>query len=178
MACQNQRPIREKFSTLRACHRPRRRRFREVFLRFFFENAGAQFFSKNRSRRCDRFRQIFVKIGAILAIFRPFEVCQGGPPRQSDAISIESKGISNRPNRKSQKSSNGQKIARMAQILTIFGRNSSSQRNLSFQNFSNDQKIIKSIESIDPIGRSTDRLYRSKAAVFALMHCFCKGSAS
>ena len=36
--------------------------------------SGAQkIFSKSRSRRCGRFRQIFVEIGAILAIIRPFE---------------------------------------------------------------------------------------------------------
>ena len=34
----------------------------------------ADFFSKFSSGRCDRFRQIFIQIGAILAIFRPFEV--------------------------------------------------------------------------------------------------------
>ena len=73
---------------------------------------------------------------------------QGGPPWPSDAISIESNGISNRSNRNSQKFSNGRKIARMARILTIFGRNRSSRRNLSFQKFSNERKIIESIESI------------------------------
>ena len=86
--------------------------------------------------------------------------CQGGPPWPSDAISIESNGISNRSNRNSQKFSNGRKIARMARILTIFGRNRSSRRNLSFQKFSNERKIIESIESIDWIGRSIDRIDR------------------
>ena len=85
---------------------------------------------------------------------------QGGPPWPSDAISIESNGISNRSNRNSQKFSNGRKIARMARILTIFGRNRSSRRNLSFQKFSNERKIIESIESIDWIGRSIDRIDR------------------
>ena len=41
------------------------------------ENHGGGNFLKNKSRRCDRFHQIFVQIGAILsnflAIFRPFE---------------------------------------------------------------------------------------------------------
>ena len=63
------------------------------------------------------------------------------------------------------KISNGRKIARVAWILTIFGRNRSSRRNLSFQKFSKERKIIESIESIDSIGRSTDRSNRSTAAV-------------
>ena len=37
-------------------------------------------FSKSRSRRRGRFRQIFVEIGAILAIFRQFEVFGSGRP--------------------------------------------------------------------------------------------------
>ena len=45
---------------------------------------------------------------------------QGGPQRSFGSVSIESKKISNRSNRKSPKSSNGRKIARMARILTIF----------------------------------------------------------
>ena len=89
-----------------------------------------------------------------------FHVNQGGPPWPSDAISIESNGISNRSNRNSQKFSNGRKIARMARILTIFGRNRSSRRNLSFQKFSNERKIIESIESTDWISRSIDRIDR------------------
>ena len=36
--------------------------------------AGFENFPKNRSRRCDRFGPKIVKIGAILAIFWPFEV--------------------------------------------------------------------------------------------------------
>ena len=95
----------------------------------------------------------------------------GGPPWPSDAISIESNGISNRSNRNSQKNSNDRKIARMARILTIFGRNRSSRRNLSFQKFSNERKIIKSIESIDSIGRSIDRSYRSMAALITAALC-------
>ena len=95
---------------------------------------------------------------------------QGGPPWPSDAISIESNGISNRSNRNSQKFSNDRKIARMARILTIFGRNRSSRRNLSFQKFSNERKIIESIESIDWIGRSIDRSYRSMAALLMQVH--------
>ena len=54
-----------------------RRRFREVFAKFsriFVENAGAIFFSKNRSRRRDQFGPKIVKIRAILAIFEPFEI--------------------------------------------------------------------------------------------------------
>ena len=54
---------------------------REVFAKFsrtFFENVGAKVFSKNRSRRRDQSGPKIVKIRAILAIFRPFEVlgCQ------------------------------------------------------------------------------------------------------
>ena len=85
---------------------------------------------------------------------------QGGPPWPSDAISIESNGISNRSNRNSQKFSNGRKIARMTRIFTIFGWNQSSRRNLSFRKFSNERKIIESIESIDWIGQSIDRIDR------------------
>ena len=90
---------------------------------------------------------------------------QGDPPWPSDAISIESNGISNRSNRNSQKLINGRKFARMARIVTIFGQNRSSRRNLSFQNFSNERKIIESIESIDWINGSTDRSDRSKEAM-------------
>ena len=45
----------------------------------FFENVFFEpvrrgiFFSNESLSRCDRFCQIFVQIGAILAIFRPFE---------------------------------------------------------------------------------------------------------
>ena len=101
--------------------------------------------------------------------FGPSECCwerrlllQGGPPWPSDTISIESNGISNRSNRNSQKFSKRRKIARMARILTIFGRNRSSRRNLSFQKFSNEQKII---EWIDWIGRSIDQSYQSMTAL-------------
>ena len=65
------------FSALRACHRPRDDGFAK-FLRKFFENVGAKFFSKNRSRGRDQFGPKIVKIRVILAIFEPFEVlgCQ------------------------------------------------------------------------------------------------------
>ena len=65
------------FSALRACHRPRDDGFAK-FSRKFFENVGAKFFSKSRSRRRDQFGPKIVKIRAILAIFEPFEVlgCQ------------------------------------------------------------------------------------------------------
>ena len=43
------------------------------FSRKFSENNGANIFSKTRFRRCDRFRQKIIQIGAILAIFRPFQ---------------------------------------------------------------------------------------------------------
>ena len=49
------------------------RSFLEVF-DFFFQNDGANFFSKTRSRRCDVFGQKIVKIGAILAIFGRFKI--------------------------------------------------------------------------------------------------------
>ena len=89
-------------------------------------------------------------------------------PWPSDAISIESNGISNRSNRNSQKFSNGRKIARMARILMIFGWNRSSRRNLSFHKFSNEWQIIESIESVDWIGRSIDGrlVYRFLPDVF------------
>ena len=79
---------------------------------------------------------------------------QGGPPWPSDAISIESNGISNRSNRNSQTFSDDRKIARLARILMIFERNRSSRHNLTFQNFWNERKII---ESIDPVAMSTPR---------------------
>ena len=93
---------------------------------------------------------------------------QSGPPRPSDAISIEPNGISNRPNRKWQKYSNGQKIARMARILMIVWWNRSSQRTLSFQKLSNRRKITEPTEPIDPIGRSADRSDRPTAAMLSL----------
>ena len=63
------------------------------------------------------------------------------------------------------KSSNDQKIARMARILTIFGPFEPHRRQLQFPKISNERKIIESIESIDSIERSRDRSYRSEAAV-------------
>ena len=48
------------------------RSFREVFLR----KLPKKIFGNDSFHRCDRFRQIFVQIGAILAIFRPFEDLQ------------------------------------------------------------------------------------------------------
>ena len=57
--------------------RPLRRRFREVFAKFshsFSEKTAENFFGNDSFHRRDRFRQIFVQIGAILAIFRPFEL--------------------------------------------------------------------------------------------------------
>ena len=47
----------------------------------------------------------------------------------------------------------------------IFGRNRSSRHALSFEKFSNGRKITEPTEPIDPIGRSTDRSNRPKAAV-------------
>ena len=40
----------------------------------FLKPCGPKNFKNGRSHRCDSIRQIFVQIGAILAIFRPFEV--------------------------------------------------------------------------------------------------------
>ena len=54
--------------------RPLRRRFREVFEQFFRENCPPKKLGNDSFHRRDRFRQIFVQIGAILAIFRPFEL--------------------------------------------------------------------------------------------------------
>ena len=54
--------------------RPLRRRFREVFAQFFRENCPQKNFGNDSFHRRDRFCQIFVQIGAILAIFRPFEL--------------------------------------------------------------------------------------------------------
>ena len=64
-----------------------------------------------------------------------------------------------------QKSSNGQKIARMARILMIFGPFEPHRRQLEFPKILNERKIIESIEPIDSIERSRDRSYRSEAAV-------------
>ena len=45
----------------------------ENFLKtLFFKPGGPKNFGNDRSHRCDRFYQIFVQIGPILAIFRPF----------------------------------------------------------------------------------------------------------
>ena len=41
---------------------------------FFLSPGGQQNFGNDSLQRCDRFCQIFVQIGAILAIFRPFEI--------------------------------------------------------------------------------------------------------
>ena len=47
----------------------------EKFLKtIFLKPGGPKNFENDRSHRCDRFCQIFVQIGAILAIFRPFEI--------------------------------------------------------------------------------------------------------
>ena len=66
-----------------------------------------------------------------------------------------------------QKSSNGQKIARMARILMIFGPFEPHRRQLEFPKILNERKIIESIEPIDSIERSRDRSDRSTAAVFS-----------
>ena len=42
--------------------------------RGFWAKRPKTFFRNDSFHRCDRFCQIFVQIGAILAIFRPFEV--------------------------------------------------------------------------------------------------------
>ena len=39
----------------------------------FLKPGGPKKFGNDKSHRCDRFCQIFVQIGAILTIFRPFE---------------------------------------------------------------------------------------------------------
>ena len=75
--CKVKHPCRKFFGASRMPPTP----LREVFAKFsrkFFENVGAKFFSKSRSRRRDQFGPKIVKIRAILAIFRPFEVlgCQ------------------------------------------------------------------------------------------------------
>ena len=72
-----------------------------------------------------------------------------------------------------QKSSNDQKIARMARILTIFGPFEPHRRQLQFPKISNERKIIESIESIDSIERSRDRSDRSEAAVLHVMRPSC-----
>ena len=112
---------------------------------------GPKLFSKSSSRRCDRCRQEIVEIGAILAIFEPFEVRKFRMPffgefsRSSQDLSeSDYDSIKSRDDRLSSpkngmrifKSSNGSKIARIAPILTIFGWNRSRQPNLFFQNFS------------------------------------------
>ena len=74
--------------------------------------------------------------------------CQGGPAWPSDAISIESIGLSNRSNRNSQTFSNGRKIARMAWILTIFGPNESSYHDSFGQNVLNEGNGRKAFEEL------------------------------
>ena len=54
--------------------RPWQRRRRRIFLKTFRSVRSLQFFSRNRSCRCDSIGPKIVKIGAILAIFWPFEV--------------------------------------------------------------------------------------------------------
>ena len=71
------------FGTLRRRRRRlrrRRRRRRRRRTATATATTARKFFSKSRSRRRGRFRQIFVEIGAILAIFRPFEVFGSGRP--------------------------------------------------------------------------------------------------
>ena len=55
---------------------PRSRSFCEVFAKFL-PTTSNQILKNDRLWRCDRFRQKIVEIGAILAIFRPFEVLDG-----------------------------------------------------------------------------------------------------
>ena len=50
------------------------RSFREVFVQFFPRELPKKIFGNDSFHRRDRFRQIFVQIGAILAIFQPFEL--------------------------------------------------------------------------------------------------------
>ena len=64
-----------------------------------------------------------------------------------------------------QKSSNDQKIKRIARILTIFGPFEPHRRQLQFPKISNERELIESIESIDSIEPSRDRSDRSEAAV-------------
>ena len=52
---------------------PRSRTFFQNFSKFLLTTSN-QIFKNDRLWRCDRFCPIFVEIGAILAIFRPFEV--------------------------------------------------------------------------------------------------------
>ena len=51
------------------------RKFFEFFLKFL-PTTSNQISKNDRLWRCDRFRQKIVEIGAILAIFRPFEVLE------------------------------------------------------------------------------------------------------
>ena len=46
----------------------------DVLKTIFLKPGGAENFSNDRSQRCEFFCQIFVQIGPILAIFRPFEI--------------------------------------------------------------------------------------------------------
>ena len=50
--------------------------FAKVFAKFL-PTTSNQILKNDRLWRCDRFRQKIVEIGAILAIFRPFEVLDG-----------------------------------------------------------------------------------------------------
>ena len=128
------------------------RTFRETFSNFspsrkFFRRPN--FFSKFSWHRCDSFGPKIVKIGAILTVFRPFEIPRKFCPVR--APSIFSMRIQNTHDPKIQatrntsyltasKSLNGRKIARMAPILTIFGPNRSQRRNLFFEKFSNERR--------------------------------------
>ena len=67
------------YQGLKSIHRPRRqrRRFREdsrCFREVFGRRWHGKLFWNDSFRRCDRFRPKIVEIGAILAIFEPFEV--------------------------------------------------------------------------------------------------------
>ena len=127
------------------------------------------FFSNFSLGRRDRFGPKIVKIGAILAIFRPFEVfgrfsgtggtgacAHLGPfwgPYSSNRIQMLRFGaVSN------SKSSNGRKIARMARNLTIFGPNRSRRRELKFEKFSNERA-----------NEQTNELYKKKSNFFSIV---------
>ena len=49
-------------------------RAKKFWKTLFSKPGGADFFSNESLSRCDRFRQIFVQIGAVLAIFLLFEI--------------------------------------------------------------------------------------------------------
>ena len=46
----------------------------KFFKTIFLKPGGHKIFGNESFHRCDRFCQIFVQIGAILTIFRPFEI--------------------------------------------------------------------------------------------------------